>query len=353
MAEDRTEHATPKRRQDAREKGQVAKSAELNSATVLITSIVAVKAFGPVVVDNFKNMFANLFMSIPNQELDPHSVQNLFFKVLNMSVIGLAPILLAIMVGGVVANIAQVGFFSSLKPLVPTYSRIDPLKGFTRLFSSRTFVELLKSVLKACIVGLVSWNFIKGEYNTLETLGGMDTKEIGGTVLTLAYRLGIRVCGVLIAIAAADYIYQRFQFEKSIKMTKQEIKDEFKRSEGDPLIKSRIRSKHRQMAQRRMMHAVPTADVVVTNPTHYAVALKYDPKEMSAPRVVAKGQRLIARKIKEIAKKHNVPTVENVPLAQALFKSVEIGQEVPEKLYKAVAEVLAFVYKLNKKLGRR
>jgi flagellar biosynthetic protein FlhB len=262
------------------------------------------------------------------------------------------PLLAGVALTGIVANVGQVGLMFSSHLLKPDYSRMDPMKGVARMFSGRSMVELLKSLAKLAVMGWVAWAFLKGERDTIVSLGLMDHAQAGQHVRDLIWRLCLRMSLVMMVIAGADYLYQRFQFEKSIKMTRQEVKEEMKRSEGDPIIKSQFKRRHRQLAMKRMMQDVPTADVIVTNPTHYAVALKYEAKSMSAPVVVAKGADFVAQRIKEIAKEHHIPTVENKPVARSLFAAAEVGQAIPVELYHAVAEILAFVYRLRHGVGR-
>jgi flagellar biosynthetic protein FlhB len=259
-----------------------------------------------------------------------------------------APILGATALTGVVANVSQTGFLLTSQPLSPDFTRLDPLKGMARLFSVRSSVELIKSIAKAGVIGVVAWHFLNGERATLASLSVTHHTVAARTAAELVWRLSMRACVALLIIAGLDYLYQRIQHEKTLRMTRQEVKEEMRRSEGDPLVKSQFKQRHRQLAMQRMMQDVPKADVVVTNPTHLAVALRYDPESMAAPAVVAKGQRLIAEKIKEIARKHRVPLVENKPVARMLFKSTEIGSPVPVELYQAIAEILAYVYRLRR-----
>jgi len=258
----------------------------------------------------------------------------------------MAPLVLVVVIIGVAANMGQVGFLFSLEALKPDPKRINPISGAKRFFALRGVVDLLKSLIKIFIVGVVVYGSLKDNFAILLAAPRVNVSASVGAILRIAMDAGIRVGVVMLVIGAVDYLYQRYEFEKSLKMSKQEIREEMKRYEN-PQLKARIRSRQRQLAMNRMMTAVPHADVVITNPTHFAVALQYNKAKMNAPQVVAKGQQLVARHIKEIAKENNVPQVENRPLARSLFKSVEIGQEVPGNLYAAVAEVLAFVYRLK------
>jgi len=259
------------------------------------------------------------------------------------------PIMAVTFTVGLAANVLQVGFRVTPKSIAPDLNKIDPLKGIVRIISWRGLVELIKSAAKVGVVAYFVYAFLKTEYPLLIDLAGLTPREMVDTIMMLSWRLVVRGCGVMLVIGILDYIYQRLQFEKSIKMTKQEVKEEFKRSEGDPQIKSRIRQRQLEIACRRMIHDVAKADVVITNPTHYAVAIRYDAKEMEAPVVLAKGQRLLAMKIREVAELNGIPIVENPPVARLLYKTVEVGQPIPEELYQAVAEILAYVYQLSKK----
>jgi flagellar biosynthetic protein FlhB len=241
----------------------------------------------------------------------------------------------------------QVGFIFSGESITPKLSKIDPIKGFGRLFSKQAFMEFAKSLLKLTIVGGIAFLTVKDEMKNFGLLGDMELNSIFIYILKIFFKIFIRCSLAMIILVVIDYVFQRWEFENRIKMTKQEIKDEFKKSEGDPLIKSRIKSIQMEMARKRMMQDVPEADVVITNPTHLAVALKYDSSTMKAPKLVAKGSRKIAEKIKNIASEHNIPILENKELARNLFSLVEVGQEIPPALYQTVAEVLAYIYRLK------
>jgi len=246
-----------------------------------------------------------------------------------------------------VTNVVQVGLFFNAGPLQPQLSRLDPLAGVRRLFALRSAVELLKGTAKMAIVVVAGWTFFQGHRDTLFALAASDPVGIAPRVGSLAYEMSLRMVATLAVLAALDYAYQRWQLERSLKMTKQEVKDEFREAEGNPEIKSRIRQRQRETARRRMMAAVPKASVVITNPTHFAVALDYEMGQKGAPTVVAKGQDLIALRIREIAVEHHVPLVENPPLARSLYRTVEIGEEIPQELYRAVAEVLALIWRAS------
>jgi flagellar biosynthetic protein FlhB len=259
----------------------------------------------------------------------------------------LIPFFVSILVAGMVGNIGQVGFEMHSEPLQPKLSKINPIAGLKKFVSLRSLVELAKSILKILIIGGISYGLIKAEMRRFPLLMQQGVGEIFLFIAQVAFKIFFLVCLALIIIALFDYLYQRWQFEQGIKMTKQEVKDERKQIEGDPKVKGRIRKAQLEMAARRMMEAVPEADVVITNPVHLAVALKFEGSEMIAPTVIAKGSGYIAERIKEIAGEHQVPIVEDKPLAQTLFKMVEIGEFIPAELYRAVAEILAYVYRLR------
>jgi flagellar biosynthetic protein FlhB len=251
-------------------------------------------------------------------------------------------------IAGLASNYLQVGFLFSLDSLTPKLSKLDPIKGFSKIFSKQTLVELLKNIFKVVIVGSVAYFTVKDELNHMIPLMDMEIWAILSYIGSVCFKILLRTSWLLIVLALLDFAFQRWDFQQEAKMAKQEVKDEFKQREGDPLVKSRIRQVQREMARRRMMEAVPKADVVITNPVHLAVALEYN-AQMLAPRVTAKGARLMAERIKEIARQNQVPLVENKPLAQALFKGAEIGKEIPTVFYKAAAEIMAYVYQLKNK----
>ncbi|NLU27660.1 MAG: flagellar biosynthesis protein FlhB [Hungateiclostridium thermocellum] len=349
---EKTEKATPRKRSKAREEGQVLQSRELNSAIVLLSAFVTLRIFGQYMYEEILKCLKVAITVYPlNDGL--FTIDGLF-ELYGETVITFlkiaTPVLMVVLIAGIGSAYAQVGFLFTTKTLGIKLSRINPLKGFKRIFSLKSLVELLKSIIKIALVGYIGYGYIKGEMTNV--LGMMDVDVVssasflGSTILNAA----IRMCIAFVVIGVADYGYQWWEYEKSLRMSKQEIKEENKEVEGNPEIKSRIRQKQRQMSMRRMLQDIPKADVVITNPTHYAVAIKYDPKEADAPVVVAKGQDYMALRIKEIAKEHKVEIVENKPLAQTLYKTVEIGGKIPPELYQAVAEVLAFVYSLKEKM---
>jgi len=260
------------------------------------------------------------------------------------------PMMASVLVVAVLSNVMQVGILFSWKAMAPKFSKLNPLKGLERLFSKQSFMELFKSLAKLVIVGTIAYWTVKGEMDRFITLGDLEVSGIGLYILKVMLKIFFRVSIAMIILAVIDYAFQKWQYMEKLKMTKQEVKEEHKQTEGDPAVKSRIRKVQHEVARRRMMQEVPNADVVVTNPIHLAVAIKYDRLGMGAPQVVAKGAELIADRIKALAKENDVPVVENKLLARDLYKNVEIGEEIPSVFYQAVAEVLAYVYKLKGKL---
>jgi flagellar biosynthetic protein FlhB len=247
-------------------------------------------------------------------------------------------------------SLIQNPFHISLDPITPKWEKVSPIKGLGRLFSMRSIMEFLKGLIKITIIGIISYHSVKDEVIKLEQLPAYEMAELLRIIKTLIVRMLIGICIALFFIAILDYLYQRFEYRKNLRMSKQEIKDEYKQQEGDPHVKQRIRSIRMERARKRMMAAVPTADVVLTNPTHYAVALKYDMEKMKAPVVVAKGADRIALKIREIAEENKVPIVRNPPLARALHDNVDIDKEIPYEHYKAVAEVISYIFKMKGKM---
>ncbi|MED5050493.1 flagellar biosynthesis protein FlhB [Anoxybacillus rupiensis] len=350
FAEEKTEKATPRKRQEVRQKGQVAKSADVNTAIVLLLVFVILLFSGELYKEAFLRLFRNSFQHYMLEDVTVSSIQALFFSILKNLAGIMAPIFLVALAGAFLGNFLQVGFLFTAEPLQMKLSKLDPIQGFKRMLSLRSIVELLKSILKIAIVGFVTFFVLWLKLDQILLLTTKSLETTLSSLASLAVRMGLYASAALLFLAFLDYLYQRFDFEKNIRMSKQEVKDEFKKTEGDPLIKSKIKQKQREMAMKRMMQEVPKADVVITNPTHYAVALKYEDGKMDAPVVVAKGVDHLALKIKQLAKEHDVVTIENRPLARALYSQTEIGDVIPEQFFKAVAEILAYVYRLKRKI---
>ncbi|MCL4304987.1 flagellar biosynthesis protein FlhB [bacterium] len=345
----RTEKPTPRRRTQAREKGSVARSQDLNSAVVLLGAAITLTWLGSSMVSGLGGILKDLLKRSGRLDLGIKEIQDLAALELVEVAEVVLPFLVTLMLVGFLVNVLQVGFQLSWKAAAPNWSRLNPMSGFKRFFSTRAVVELCKSLLKLGLVGLVlfftlqaaslesSWLFFMPKEQMIPEMG----RKLDDLFRVAAF--------VLLAIGIIDYLYQRYDHERSLKMTKEEVKEEAKQQEGDPKVKSKIREIMIRSTLRRMMKSVPEADVIITNPTHIAVALKYDRHKSSAPVVVAKGARKVAERIKEVAAEHGVPIVENKPLARTLFKSVDVGMEIPVELYKAVAEILAYVYRIKRR----
>jgi len=347
FAGEKTEEPTAKRKADARKKGQVGKSQEINAAFVLLAGFMVLKVLGGNAVAEIMNYSTYIYGNL-NVDINEESIMQMFIGMIILLAKTSIPLMVFIMIIGLAMNLAQVGLNFSTETISFDPNKLNPINGAKRMFSKRSLVELIKSLLKIIIIGYFIITYLKDEVFQIPKLIYMDIfaglNKMSDTIFFLAFK----IIGVFIIMAVLDFAYQKWQNLQDLKMSKQEVKEEFKQQEGDPKIKGKIRQKQRQMAMARMMQEVPQADVIVTNPTHFAVALKYQ-SGMSAPIVIAKGQDLVAQKIKEIARESKVPIVENKPLARALFAAVEIGAAIPQELYKAVAEVLAYVYRLKKK----
>ncbi|HZO91196.1 MAG TPA: flagellar biosynthesis protein FlhB [Chthonomonadaceae bacterium] len=351
--EDRTETATPRRRSEARKKGQVAKSSDLSSIVVLLGLLIALHSLGGGISLGIKNYVEGSFNHLDDTRISIALVMQhgaVMFLVLIRAVGPLAAIAILL---GLIVNMAQTGPIWSTTALQPDFNRLNPLTGAQRFVSSAALVNLAKSLYKIGIIGYIAYVTLRSSYPQLLLMTRLDVPQALGLVGDVAYRMALRITVAMLVLAALDYFYQRYAFEKSLRMTKDEVKQEFKSVEGNPQIKQRIRARQRQMARKRMMSEVPSADVVVTNPTHFAVALKYEAEKMTAPVVVAKGQDRLALKIRELAQQNDVPIMENPPLARALYKQCDLGREIPADLYAAVAEVLAFVYQINQRRRER
>lgn len=347
---DKTEEPTAKKRQDAAKKGQVGKSQELSTAFVLLIGFFVIKALWEQIYANIAGYTIYIFGHL-NQNVDVENVIQLFIGMGVIFVKTAMPIMLAVMVVGLAVNFFQVGFNVSTDKIQPKFDNLNPINGVGRMFSKRSLVELVKSVLKIVVIGFFIYNYLKDEIFTMPQFIFYDLGTSLAKMSEIIFTLAFQVIGVIFVLAVLDFGYQKWQTTQDLKMTKQEVKDEFKQTEGDPQIKGKIRQKQRQMAMSRMMQEVPKADVIVTNPTHFAVALKYE-KGMTAPVVVAKGADFVAQKIKSVGRENDVPLVENRPLARALYASTEVGDSVPRELYQSVAEVLAYVYRLKHRRRR-
>ena len=343
----KTEQATPKRKQEARERGQIARSVELNSAIILLTALITIRYVGPYLLNSMGKLtvftYENLSADFGMENVYSYTI---FYMMEIFKMV--APILMMMLIVGLIVNYMQVGVLFTIQPLTPKLSKISPIAGFQRLFSRRSLIEFVKSMLKLTVIAWLGYEGVKSALPQLIPAMDMQGAEAIKFVGELTSNILTRIIIALLVIAALDFLYQRWEYGESLKMSKQEIKDEFRQAEGDPMIKARIRQIQREMARRRMFESIPKATVVITNPTHVAVALEYK-DGMQSPVVLAKGERVIAEKIKEVARKHNVPVVENPPLARTLLKQCPVGAPISPDLFEAVAEVLAFVYRMNRK----
>ena len=343
----KTERATPKRRREAREKGNVLKSAEVGTAAVLLAVFAAVKILGPAIVEGASEMMTRWLTEPPADSMTILGAKNVLAMALESIAMLGAPLVGVGVLVAVAANILQVGILFTPKALRPKMERINPIQGFKRIFSIRSIAELVKAVLKVVALGYVAWQEYEQVIGLFPDFALQGMLVASARMVDMAMNIALKMGMVLLLIAAIDFFYQWWRRERELRMTKQEVKDEYKLTEGDPQIKGRIRQKQRQMGMMRMMQAIPSANVVITNPTHYAIALRYSEGKDSAPVVVAKGKDFLAQRIKEEARKHGVEMVENRPLAQALYVYCDVGDAIPKDMYKAVAEVLAYVYRLK------
>ncbi len=342
-AEERTEEATPRRREEARKKGQVARTKELPSTLLLLSTLLFFYLTGKYFYSTLRAVFV-YFLSNAH---DSEAFRGSFYVVLYVLAKVLFPLFLLLVAIGMFSYVIQFGFLFTMEPLSFKWDRLNPFEGIKNLFSKRIFVELFKAFLKMVIVLAVAYPILKSQAFKANEIFEYPVNSLFFYFLKVSGALIFKLGLLFLFISLLDYGYQRWEHEQSLKMTRQEVKEELKQQEGDPLVKSRIRRIQRELARKRMMQEVPKADVVITNPVEIAVALKYDEDRMEAPMVVAKGAGELAKRIREIARKHGVPIVENRPLARMLYKMVEVGEEIPEALYRAVAEVLAFVYKMR------
>lgn len=350
--QEKTELASRKKLEEARSKGQVSKSNDVTTAGILIVGGIAVYFLGGGMIDNFQGFMKTIFINLPYYDISDQNFPTLFAELIKFLAVILLPIILMIFAISLIGEISQVGLKWASKKFTSEGMRWDqifkPLKGLKRIFFSKnSFVELIKSLLKVLVLGLVVFFVLRGKDDEIIGLLNRPFSDIGTFMAELSFELVWKVGVVYILIAFGDFFWQKYKFAEDMKMTKQESKDETKQSEGDPQVRMRMRQLMRNRIRRAMMDNVPKADVVITNPTHFAVALQYTSGEMSAPRVVAKGADFLAAQIRELANDNKVPIVEEPPLARALFFGVEVDEEIPENLFKAVAQILAYVYSLK------
>ncbi|HEX2113314.1 MAG TPA: flagellar biosynthesis protein FlhB [Alphaproteobacteria bacterium] len=344
----KTEDPSQRRLDDAHSKGQVPSSREINHWFIMFAMVLSVTIFLPGALQRITHSLTVFFESPHAIPIDPGGVHGLLTRLLLTIGIAVAPIFGLLLLSGIAASLLQVGPLFSAHPMKPELSKISPIKGFERIFSSQALVEFVKGIIKLAVVGTVVWFLMWPEFDRLENFFDYDMPALVAVLNSLSLRLIATILAVMAVIAGADWFYQRFAHLRKLRMSRQELRDEQKDTDGDPLVKGRLRQIRMERARRRMMQEVPKADVVITNPTHFAVALRYDQTTMAAPRVVAKGADLVARRIRELAEEHKVPIVSNPPLARALYASVELDQEIPPEHYKAVAEVIGYVMKLRR-----
>jgi flagellar biosynthetic protein FlhB len=350
----KTEAPTPRRRQEAREQGQVARSQDLSSAALLVGAMVLLKAFGDDVVGALRGLVAEGLSARSLGDGSPVGMFDPFRSPLGQVARSLAPLLVGAALLAVAVNLAQVGWAFNPKRLQPNLAALNPFKGLGKVFGrGRSPMGAVMGAIKLVLVVTVAYSALHGRLGDVVMAQEMGYLQILGLAAGLVYSIGLRVGVMLLILAILDYAWQRWRLERELRMSKQEVKEEMRRMEGDPKVKQRRRQIAMQIAHQRLKKDVPTADLVVTNPTEFAVALKYDNAAMHAPRVIAKGQGILAKRIREIAIASGVPILERKPLARALFKLVEVGQEIPEQFYSAVAEILAYVYELSGKARPR
>ena len=348
FAGEKTEEATPKHKEEARKKGQVAKSVEINTAFIILAAFFTLKLIGPYIYSELLGFMRLTFSNLSTADFTMQSIYVIFLNIGLVLLKTMLPIMVILFFSSLIVNFLQVGFLFSWEPIMPQLNRINPLSGFGRLFSKRSLEELFKALFKVCIISYFIYRFIIKETIQMPALITAELSEAMAFTSVLTLDLAFQVGAVILVMAAMDYFYQWWEHKQSLKMSKEDIKQEYKQTEGNPELKGKIKERQRAMAMRRMMQEIPKADVIVTNPTHFAVALKYD-KSLVAPILLAKGQDFIAERIKETAREHRIAVVENKPLARALYKSVDVGKSIPADLYQAVAEVLAYVYRLKKR----
>jgi len=353
---EKTEAPTAKKLSDARKEGQVAKSREIANAFGILALFVMMKVYIGQIGTGLLEYFSGVYNQIPDvvQMYDgmlPVAAITTLVKSMAYQLAGICiPVLLVGFVVAFVCDVVQVKWSPTSKPLQPKFSKLSPIKGFSRIFSTSSLIELVKSVAKIGVIAYVVYSYLNDKADDIFLLYDIGLNRAIAYIGEIVTDLGIRIAAVYMIIAFLDYFYQKWKFNEDMKMTKQEVKDEYKNQEGDPQVKGKQKQRMREASMRRMMQQLPEADVVITNPTHYAVAIKYDPDKFDAPYVLAKGEDFLAQRIKEIAKENNIEIVENKPLARMLYANVDIGGLVPPELYQAVAEVLAFVYHLQGKV---
>lgn len=352
---EKTEPATAKKLQDARKEGQVAKSREIANGLGLLSLFLVLKFWVGNMGIQFIEVFTDIYDRIPevitfwNGNMPQNDLRLVFREMMLQIIRIMGPILLVALIVAFLSDVVQVKWQPTAKPLKPKFNKLNPISGFKKIISVNSIVELIKSIAKIGLIVIICYTYLMDKWPKLFLLYDMPLTQVLQLAGEMVTDLGIRISLVYMIIALGDFAYQKFKFSKDMRMTKQEIKEEYKQQEGDPQIKGKIRQKMREVSQRRMMQSLPQADVVITNPTHLAVAIKYEPEVSEAPVVIAKGEDYLAARIREVAKENKIEIVENKPLARMLYANVDVGQAIPPELYQAVAEVLAFVYHLQGK----
>lgn len=346
---DKTEEPTPKKKKDARKQGNIAKSAEVNKAMTFIAILVVIYMMSGSIISELQGFIVNILSGDFSMTMNDNTIKILMFKVMMSFMKIVLPISLIIMVFGILGSLIQTGLFFSMESLKPKFSKLNPLTGLKNMFSMKAIVNLIKSMVVICIMIYLGYSFMSKNFEGIIKSGDIYLPYMFNIVLDLIKSILTSITLAVAVVAALDYGYEKFSHKKGLKMTKQEVKEEYKQMEGDPHIKGKIKQKQRQMANQRMIQAVPSSTVIVTNPTHISIAIRYEQGKDTTPIVVAKGADEVAFRIREIAKSHDIPIIENVPLARLIYKEVDIDQEIPEEMYKAVAEVLVAVYKIKNK----
>ncbi|UPA31441.1 fused FliR family export protein/FlhB family type III secretion system protein [Terrisporobacter glycolicus] len=350
MGGDKTEEPTAKKKRDARKKGNIAKSKEVTTAITLVAMLIIIFTMSDYIILEIKNSMINLLSSNFSMNFDSGVMLNsLGSKILLSFMKIFLPIGFIIMIFGVIGNLIQSGMLFTGEGLKPQFSKLNPINGFKNMFSLKALGTLVKSVAIIGVLLYIGYSFMNKNFEGIMKSADIYLPYLLNTIIELIKSLLGRICLAVVLIAVVDYGYQRFTHNKELKMTKQEVKEEYKQMEGDPQVKGKIKQKQREISNRRMMQAVPSATVIVTNPTHISIAIKYEKGIDSTPRVVAKGADVVAFKIREVAKEHDIPIIENKPLARLIYKEVDIDKEIPEEMYQAVAEVLVAVYKIKNK----
>ena len=350
--QEKTEQATPKRLEEARKKGQVAKSRELASAAVLLSSLFTLYWGSGFFMTHLCRTLSYYLYHLSTMNIGVNTIQSVVLLGMKQFFILLGPLFLVITFIALLSNYLQVGALFTWEPIIPKFSKISPMEGLKRLLSLQSLMEFVKSLFKLIVVTWIAWSTVRNQAELLPPLLDETPYQIISCIGMVSFEIFWKSCLAMILLSILDYMYQRWDFAKNLKMTKQEVKEEYKQTEGDPQLKSRIRSIQREIARKRIMQEVPEADVVIISPARLAVALKYIAGTMDAPYVLAKGAGVISERIRQIARENAIPVVENKPLAHSLYKLVEIGQTIPENLFQAVSDIFAYVYRMKGK-GRR